>query len=118
MIVHNDSTPELSTRCVYAGEGRDEQVTIHPALYNRPTFGFDSTADVLDVVESRTEGSPGGHFDLAGGLAHRSGSRCRPQGDVPPSAPGAISNLSRTSGPNFRCKWGTRSRLVKPHVSI
>jgi cystathionine gamma-synthase len=57
MTTHNKTTPGLSTRCVHAGEELDAQGAIHPALYNHSTFGFENTADLLDVVEGRTEGN-------------------------------------------------------------
>ncbi len=47
----------LSTRCVHAGEQLDAQGGIHAPLYNHSTFGFHSTADLLDVVEGRKEGN-------------------------------------------------------------
>jgi cystathionine gamma-synthase len=47
----------LSTRCVHAGDVRDAEGAIHPPLYGHSTFAFDSTADLLDVVEGRTEGN-------------------------------------------------------------
>ena len=47
----------LSTRCVHAGEALDAQGGIHAPLYNHSTFGFHSTADLLDVVEGRKEGN-------------------------------------------------------------
>ncbi|NKE55467.1 PLP-dependent transferase [Lentzea sp. PSKA42] len=54
-------TPErragLSTRCVHAGDVRDPQGAIHTPLYGHSTFAFDSTADLLDVVEGRSEGN-------------------------------------------------------------
>ncbi|WP_086667100.1 trans-sulfuration enzyme family protein [Lentzea kentuckyensis] len=54
-------TPErragLSTRCVHAGDVRDPQGAIHTPLYGHSTFAFDSTADLLDVVEGRAEGN-------------------------------------------------------------
>jgi len=42
---------------VHAGEELDAQGGIHAPLYNHSTFGFDSTADLLDVVEGRREGN-------------------------------------------------------------
>ena len=63
MTTHDGATrggapaPGLSTRCVHAGEGLDAQGAIHTALYNHSTFGFSSTAELLDVVEGRTEGN-------------------------------------------------------------
>ena len=47
----------LSTRCVHAGDVRDTQGAIHPPLHGHSTFAFDSTADLLDVVEGRAEGN-------------------------------------------------------------
>ena len=47
----------LSTRCVHAGDTRDPQGAIHTPLYGHSTFAFDSTADLLDVVEGRTQGN-------------------------------------------------------------
>jgi cystathionine gamma-synthase/methionine-gamma-lyase len=57
MTTHTGTTHGLSTRCVHAGEELDEQGAIHSALYNHSTFGFKNTADLLDVVEGRTEGN-------------------------------------------------------------
>ncbi len=51
------TTPGLSTRCVHAGEKLDAQGGIHIPLYNHSTFGFESTAALLDVVEGRVEGN-------------------------------------------------------------
>ncbi len=48
---------ELSTQCVHAGEIRGAEGTPHTPIYNSTTFGFRSTADLLDVVEGRKEGS-------------------------------------------------------------
>ena len=57
MTTHNGTTPGLSTRYVHAGEERDAQGAIHTALYNHSTFGFKNTANLLDVVEGKTEGN-------------------------------------------------------------
>ncbi len=48
---------DLSTRCVHAGEAGDAQGSPHTPIYNTTTFGFRSTADLLDVVEGRREGN-------------------------------------------------------------
>lgn len=48
---------DLSTRCVHIGEVRDAQGSPHTPIYNTTTFGFRSTADLLDVVEGRREGN-------------------------------------------------------------
>lgn len=57
MSAHDIQTQGLSTRCVHAGEVLDDQGGIHAPLYNHSTFGFRSTADLLDVVEGRREGN-------------------------------------------------------------
>lgn len=49
--------PGLSTRCVHAGEATDPHGSPHMPLYRTTTFKFDSTADLLDVVEGRRQGS-------------------------------------------------------------
>src|SRR3990170_4701285 len=48
---------DLSTRCVHAGEVRDAEGSPHTPIYNTTTFGFRSTADLLDVVEGRRQGN-------------------------------------------------------------
>ena len=47
----------LSTRCVHAGELRDAHGAPHTPIYNTSTFGFATTADLLDVVDGRREGA-------------------------------------------------------------
>lgn len=47
----------LATRCVHAGELKDPHGAVHTPLYNSTTFAFDSTADLLDVVEGRANGA-------------------------------------------------------------
>ena len=51
------SDHDLSTRCVHAGEMRDAEGSPHTPIYNTTTFGFRSTADLLDVVEGRRPGN-------------------------------------------------------------
>lgn len=48
---------DLSTRCVHAGEWKDAEGSPHTPIYNTTTFGFRSTADLLDVVEGRRPGN-------------------------------------------------------------
>ena len=48
---------DLSTRCVHAGEVRDAEGSPHTPIYNTTTFGFRSTAELLDVVEGRRPGN-------------------------------------------------------------
>lgn len=57
MVMDEGQSRGLSTRCVHAGEELDAQGGIHAPLYNHSTFGFHSTADLLDVVEGRKEGN-------------------------------------------------------------
>jgi cystathionine gamma-synthase len=57
MTMESGRARGLSTRCVHAGEVLDAQGGIHAPLYNHSTFGFHSTADLLDVVEGRKEGN-------------------------------------------------------------
>ncbi len=47
----------LSTRCIHAGELKDVHGAPHTPIYNTSTFGFDKTADLVDVVEGRREGN-------------------------------------------------------------
>ncbi|MHB8255268.1 MAG: trans-sulfuration enzyme family protein [Acidiferrobacter sp.] len=47
----------LSTLCVHGGEYKDVHGAPHTPLYDTTTFAFDSTADLLDVVEGRKTGS-------------------------------------------------------------
>jgi len=47
----------LSTLCVHGGEFKDVHGAPHTPLYDTTTFAFDSTADLLDVVEGRKAGS-------------------------------------------------------------
>lgn len=48
---------DLSTRCVHAGEAGDPEGAPHTPIYNTTTFGFRSTAELLDVVEGRRPGN-------------------------------------------------------------
>lgn len=47
----------MSTRCVHAGHTRDPEGALHTPLYGHSTFGFGSTAALLDVVEGRRNGN-------------------------------------------------------------
>ncbi len=47
----------LSTLCVHGGELKDVYGAPHTPLYDTTTFAFDSTADLLDVVEGRKSGA-------------------------------------------------------------
>jgi cystathionine gamma-synthase len=46
----------LETRCVHLGEVKDAFGSPHTPIYNTTTFGFKTTADILDVVEGRKSG--------------------------------------------------------------
>lgn len=48
---------DLSTICVHTGETNDPHGSPHTPIYNTTTFAFDSTKDILDVVEGRKPGS-------------------------------------------------------------
>ncbi|MDP1652408.1 MAG: aminotransferase class I/II-fold pyridoxal phosphate-dependent enzyme [Rhodocyclaceae bacterium] len=50
-------TEGLSTRCVHAGELDDAHGSPHTPIYTTTTFKFNSTADLLDVVDGRKPGS-------------------------------------------------------------
>lgn len=47
----------LSTRCVHSGELSNEHGSPHTAIYNSTTFTFNTTKDLLDVVDGRKAGS-------------------------------------------------------------
>jgi len=47
----------FQTKCVHGGEQLDKEGGIHIPLYNHSTFGFNTTADLLDVVEGRKQGN-------------------------------------------------------------
>ena len=49
-------TPDFSTRCVHADTQRDPSGAPHTPIYNSSTFTFNSTKDLLDVLEGRREG--------------------------------------------------------------
>lgn len=53
----NDKNKGLSTRCVHAGEIHDAHGSPHTPIYTTTTFKFDSTADLLDVVDGKKPGS-------------------------------------------------------------
>src|SRR5574340_718047 len=53
----NEKNAGFSTRCVHAGELKDSHGSPHTPTYTSTTFKFDSTADLLDVVEGRKPGS-------------------------------------------------------------
>lgn len=46
----------LSTRSIHAGDGKDQFGSPHTPLYDSTTFKFDSTKELLDVVEGRKPG--------------------------------------------------------------
>lgn len=47
----------LSTRCVHEGEIKDPEGAPHTPIYNTTTFIFDTTKDLLDVVDGKKEGN-------------------------------------------------------------
>lgn len=56
-MAESDRGYGFATRSVHAGDRRDGQGSIHAPIYPHSTFGFDTTADLLDVVEGRTPGN-------------------------------------------------------------
>ena len=48
---------DLATRCIHGHSVKDAHGSPHLPVYNTTTFAFDSTADLLDVVEGRKHGS-------------------------------------------------------------
>jgi len=42
---------ELSTHCVHEGVIKDPEGSSHMPIYNTTTFIFDTTKDLLDVVD-------------------------------------------------------------------
>lgn len=53
----NEKHAGLATRCIHVGEIDDANGSPHTPIYTTTTFKFDSTADLLDVVEGRKVGS-------------------------------------------------------------
>ncbi len=53
----NDKNKGLATRCIHAGEIKDAHGSPHTPVYTSTTFKFDSTADLLDVVDGKKPGS-------------------------------------------------------------
>jgi len=51
-----DTEAGLATRCIHAGELTDAHGSPHTPVYTTTTFGFPSTAAILDVVEGRAAG--------------------------------------------------------------
>ena len=47
----------LPTICIHAGEMQDMNGSPHTPIYTTTTFKFNSTADLLDVVEGRKPGN-------------------------------------------------------------
>lgn len=60
---------DLSTICVHSGEMKDAHGSPHTPIYNTSTFVFDSTAEILDVVEGRKMGSLYTRYGLNPSLA-------------------------------------------------
>lgn len=51
-----ETNMSLETKCIHLGEGKDAYGSPHTPIYNTTTFGFRSTADILDIVEGRKAG--------------------------------------------------------------
>lgn len=52
-----NNTVKLSTRAIHGNSQRDANGSPHTPIYNTTTFGFSSTAALLDVVDGRKPGS-------------------------------------------------------------
>lgn len=48
---------KFATNCVHAGSLKDPHGSPRTPLYDATAFGFDSTADLLDVIDGRRQGS-------------------------------------------------------------
>jgi cystathionine gamma-synthase len=46
----------FATRCIHAGELHDPYGSLHTPLYDTSSFGFDSTEQMIDVIEGRKPG--------------------------------------------------------------
>ena len=47
----------LATRAIHGSSGKDAHGSPHTPIYNTTTFAFSSTADLLDVVDGKKQGS-------------------------------------------------------------
>jgi cystathionine gamma-synthase len=54
--MHNPAKHRLATRAIHGHTADDAYGSPYPPIYNTTTFGFDSTADLLDVIDGRTRG--------------------------------------------------------------
>lgn len=54
--MHNPGKRRLATRAIHGHTADDAYGSPYPPIYNTTTFGFDSTADLLDVIDGRTRG--------------------------------------------------------------
>ena len=52
----NINSMSLETKCVHQGEIKNLYGSPHTPIFNTTTFGFRSTADILDIVEGRKSG--------------------------------------------------------------
>ncbi|MDP2868477.1 PLP-dependent aspartate aminotransferase family protein [Methyloversatilis sp.] len=52
----SDKNARLATRAIHGHTADDAYGSPYPPIYNTTTFGFDSTADLLDVIDGRTRG--------------------------------------------------------------
>lgn len=52
----NINSLSLETNCIHKGEIKNLFGSPHTPIFNTTTFGFKSTADILDIVEGRKSG--------------------------------------------------------------
>jgi cystathionine beta-lyase/cystathionine gamma-synthase len=57
MAKNNDHYSGLSSLCVHAGEIPNDQGTPHTPIYNTTTFVYDTTKELLEVVEGKKPGN-------------------------------------------------------------
>ena len=55
--IRNNASQALATRAIHSSTGKDAQGSPYVPIYNTTTFAFDSTADLLEVVEGKKSGS-------------------------------------------------------------
>ncbi|MCB1676191.1 MAG: aminotransferase class I/II-fold pyridoxal phosphate-dependent enzyme [Halioglobus sp.] len=56
-MTDNPDRAGLATRCIHGHDFVDAHGSPHPPVYDTTTFGFDTTADLLDVIDGRKPGS-------------------------------------------------------------
>lgn len=55
--IRDNSSPRLATRAIHGSSAKDAHGSPHTPIYNTTTFAFESTVDLLDVVDGKKPGS-------------------------------------------------------------